>query len=87
MFPAIQSIFSSFLKIVVTEQEKAALGQEFLLKGLAKASLTVLVEMMKNCIAENARIAQDQGKYQISNEPQIYLHVSRLCTANATTAW
>ena len=45
------------------EQEKAALGQESL-KGLAKASLAVLVEMTQNCIAENARIAQDQGEYQ-----------------------
>ena len=42
------------------EQEKAALGQESL-KGLAKASLAVLVEMTQNCIAENARTAQDQG--------------------------
>ena len=45
------------------EQEKASLGQESL-KGLAKASLAVLVEMTQNCIAENARIAQDQGEYQ-----------------------
>ena len=45
------------------ESEKAALGQESL-KGLAKASLAVLVEMTQNCIAENARIAQDQGEYQ-----------------------
>ena len=51
------------------EREKAALGQESL-KGLAKASLAVLVEMTQNCIAENARIAQDQGEYQISSEPQ-----------------
>ena len=36
------------------EQEKAALGQE----------LAVLVEMTQNCIAENARVAQDQGEYQ-----------------------
>ena len=36
------------------EQEKASLGQE----------LAVLVEMTQNCIAENARIAQDQGEYQ-----------------------
>ena len=36
------------------EQEKATLGQE----------LAVLVEMTQNCIAENARIAQDQGEYQ-----------------------
>lgn len=36
------------------ECEKAALGQE----------LAVLVEMTQNCIAENARIAQDQGEYQ-----------------------
>ncbi len=36
------------------ESEKAALGQE----------LAVLVEMTQNCIAENARIAQDQGEYQ-----------------------
>ena len=36
------------------EQEKTALGQE----------LAVLVEMTQNCIAENARIAQDQGEYQ-----------------------
>ena len=36
------------------EREKAALGQE----------LVVLVEMMQDCIAENARIAQDQGEYQ-----------------------
>ena len=36
------------------EQEKAALGQE----------LAVLVEMTQSCIAENARIAQDQGEYQ-----------------------
>lgn len=38
------------------EQEKAALGQE----------LAMLVEMTQNCIAENARIAQDQdqGEYQ-----------------------
>ena len=35
------------------EQEKASLGQE----------LAVLVEMTQNCIAENARIAQDQGEY------------------------
>lgn len=34
------------------------------LKGLAKASLAVLVEMTQNCIAENARGAQDQGEYQ-----------------------
>lgn len=34
--------------------QKAALGQE----------LAVLVEMTQNCIAENARIAQDQGEYQ-----------------------
>ena len=33
------------------EREKAALGQK----------LAVLVEMTQNCIAENARIAQDQG--------------------------
>ena len=39
------------------------MGQESL-KGLAKASLAVLVEMTQNCIAENARIAQDQGEYQ-----------------------
>ena len=45
------------------EQEKASLGQESL-KGLAKTSLAVLVEMTQNCIAENARIAQDQGEYQ-----------------------
>ena len=45
------------------EREKASLGQESL-KGLAKASLAVLVEMTQNCIAENARIAQDQGEYQ-----------------------
>ncbi len=36
------------------EQEKASLGQE----------LAVLVEMTQNCIAENTRIAQDQGEYQ-----------------------
>ena len=36
------------------ESEKASLGQE----------LAVLVEMTQNCIAENARIAQDQGEYQ-----------------------
>ena len=36
------------------EREKAALGQE----------LAVLVEMTQNCVAENARIAQDQGEYQ-----------------------
>ncbi len=36
------------------EQEKVSLGQE----------LAVLVEMIQNCIAENARIAQDQGEYQ-----------------------
>ena len=36
------------------EQEKANLQQE----------LAVLVEMTQNCIAENARIAQDQGEYQ-----------------------
>ena len=39
------------------------MGQESL-KGLAKASLAVLVERTQNCIAENARIAQDQGEYQ-----------------------
>ena len=38
----------------MTEREKAAFGQE----------LAVLVEMTQNCIAENARIAQDQGEYQ-----------------------
>ena len=48
---------------VELEREKAALGQESL-KGLAKASLAVLVEMTQNCIAENARGAQDQGEYQ-----------------------
>jgi len=31
---------------------------------------TRLVEITQNCIAENARIAQDQGEYQISSEPQ-----------------
>ena len=36
------------------EQEKATLGQE----------LAVLVEMTQNCIAENARIAQNQEEYQ-----------------------
>ena len=36
------------------EREKVSLGQE----------LAVLVEMTQNCIAENARIAQDQGEYQ-----------------------
>lgn len=36
------------------EKEKASLQQE----------LVVLVEMTQNCIAENARIAQDQGEYQ-----------------------
>ena len=35
-------------------QEKTALGQE----------MVVLVEMTQNCIAENARIAQDKGEYQ-----------------------
>ena len=30
----------------------------------------MLVEMTQNCIAENARIAQNQGEYQISSEPQ-----------------
>ena len=39
------------------------MGQESL-KGLAKASLAVLVEMTQNCIVENARIAQDQEEYQ-----------------------
>lgn len=39
---------------VELEREKAALGQE----------LAVLVEMTQNCIAENARGAQDQGEYQ-----------------------
>ena len=38
----------------VLEQEKDSLGQEF----------AVLVEMTQNCIAENARVAQDQGEYQ-----------------------
>ena len=38
----------------MTEREKAAFGQE----------LAVLVEMTQNCIAENARVAQDQGEYQ-----------------------
>ena len=37
------------------EVEKASLQQE----------LAVLVEMTQNCIAENARIAQDQREYQI----------------------
>ena len=55
--------------IVELEREKAALGQESL-KGLAKASLAVLVEMTQNCIAENARGALDQSEYQISSEPQ-----------------
>ena len=32
--------------------------------------LAVLVEMTQNCIAENVRVAQDQGEYQISSEPQ-----------------
>ena len=32
--------------------------------------VAVLVEITQNCIAENARIAQDQGEYQISSEPQ-----------------
>ena len=36
------------------ERAQATLGQE----------LVVLVEMTQNCIAENARIAQDQGEYQ-----------------------
>ncbi len=36
------------------EVEKASLQQE----------LAVLVEMTQNCIAENARIVQDQGEYQ-----------------------
>ena len=45
------------------EQEKATLGQESL-KGLAKASLAVLVEMTEKAVRENARIAQDQGEYQ-----------------------
>lgn len=54
---------------VELEREKAALGQESL-KGLAKALLAVLVEMTQNCIAENARGAQDQSEYQISSEPQ-----------------
>ena len=39
---------------VELEREKATLGQE----------LAVLVEMAQNCIAENARVAQDQGEYQ-----------------------
>ena len=39
---------------VELEREKATLGQE----------LAVLVGMTQNCIAENARIAQDQGEYQ-----------------------
>ena len=39
---------------VELEREKATLGQE----------LAVRVEMTQNCIAENARIAQDQGEYQ-----------------------
>ena len=36
------------------ENEKASLQQE----------LAVLVEITQNCIAENAKIAQDQGEYQ-----------------------
>jgi len=43
------------------EKEKASLQQE----------LAVLVEMTQNCIAENARVAQDH----------------RASTRNATTAW
>ena len=39
---------------VELEREKATLGQE----------LAVLVEMTQNCIAENARIAQNQEEYQ-----------------------
>lgn len=33
-------------------------------KGRLQQELAVLVEMTQNCIAENARIAQDQGEYQ-----------------------
>ena len=29
-----------------------------------RQELAVLVEMTQNCIAENARVAQDQGEYQ-----------------------
>ena len=36
------------------EQKNVTLGQE----------LAMLVEMTQNCIAENARITQDQGEYQ-----------------------
>ncbi|MBR6267489.1 MAG: recombinase, partial [Selenomonadaceae bacterium] len=39
------------------ELEETSLGQELVV-------LVVLVEMTQNCIAENARIAQDQGEYQ-----------------------
>ncbi len=38
--------------------------------SIFSGKMPVLVEMTQNCIAENARIAQDQGEYQISSEPQ-----------------
>ena len=50
----IKTAFVTAFNTLVTEREKAALGQE----------LAVLVEMTQNCIAENARVAQDQVEYQ-----------------------
>ena len=43
----------TFYDTTELEREKASMGQE----------LAVLVEMTQNCIAENARVAQDQGEY------------------------
>ena len=48
----IKVAFVTAFNKLVTEREKASLGQE----------LAVLVEMTQNCIAENARIAQNQGE-------------------------
>lgn len=54
MLPTPRLVRQTLCDTAELEREKASLGQE----------LAVLVEMTQNCIAENARIAQDQGEYQ-----------------------
>ena len=56
-----EEIIANATLIQQTLFDTTALTEE---KGRLQQELAVLVEMTQNCIAENARIAQDQGEYQ-----------------------
>lgn len=68
----VKAAFVTAFNRLVTEREEIVANATIVRQTICdttelereKQELAVLVEMTQNCIAENARIAQDQGEYQ-----------------------